>query len=177
MVRLWRDTTDTKRLIQQERGRMRKGEKNHIFWQLGLALSVIRRRGSGREREGSGRIKPLPGRQKPLCRKKKEREEIAAEWKQAQTSPTFFAVVGLCCQGDAVNTVKMHLHNKPHLISLRSAHSLTAGTWPFTLPFCSVLSVVMRGEGTLKCSGGCGSVCFLNRAYKFNNGFDIHSTG
>lgn len=51
VVRYERRKTDRKRARQQERERMRKGEEKYVFWQLGLALVVIRREGSERERE------------------------------------------------------------------------------------------------------------------------------
>ena len=36
-------------VVKQDRHKEREKRENHIFWQLGLALAVIRRGGSGRE--------------------------------------------------------------------------------------------------------------------------------
>lgn len=62
-----------------ETARKRENEKrrdNHVFWQLGLALVVIRREGSERER-GIRRNKASPRKRKAPLWEKKE-EEITA---------------------------------------------------------------------------------------------------
>lgn len=70
------------RQTQRKRGVARKREDgkkrgNHIFWQLGLALAVIRR-GSGRRERGIRQNKASSRKTKAPLQGKKHEEEITA---------------------------------------------------------------------------------------------------
>lgn len=66
VVRYEKWKTNGKGVRQHKKRENEKRREKHVFWQLGLALVVIRREKAVKDREGSGRIKPLPGKEKPL---------------------------------------------------------------------------------------------------------------